>query len=144
MLILSFATAPDGDRRHFAGPFSRLGTPCKISQVVDGLSQTIFFGEIRPVCSSHGLNGWAKSNNGNGYCSTLVPINFDTCDENATDLCHRPCNWNTEVGFRSAHPGATNFLLGDGSVQLLSDDIDYVTYQYLGGKDDEHPINGIF
>ena len=135
-----FAMAPDGDHRNFAGPFTRLGTKIKLRQITDGMSQTIFFGEIRPTCSSHGLNGWAKSNNGNGYCSTLVPINFDTCDADAVDPCHRPCNWNTEVGFRSAHVGGAHFLLGDGAVRFIEENIDYMTYQYLGAKDDGHPI----
>jgi len=133
-----FAMAPDGDRKNFAGPFSRLGTKCTLRQITDGMSKTIFFGEIRPVCSWHGLNGWAKSNNGNGYCSTLTPINFDTCNADAVDPCHRPCNWNTEAGFRSFHVGGANFLMGDGAVRMLDENIDYMTYQYLGAKNDGH------
>jgi prepilin-type N-terminal cleavage/methylation domain-containing protein len=137
----SFAMAPDGDRQKFAGPFSRLGTTTKVRQITDGMSRTIFFGEIRPLCSSHGLNGWAKSNNGNGYCSTLVPINFDTCNAEAVDPCHRPCNWNNEAGFRSSHAGGTYFLMGDGAVRFMEDTIDYQTYQYLGAKNDGQPIS---
>ena len=136
--------APDGDRRTFAGPFTRLGTKTKVKQITDGMAHTIFFGEVRPVCSSHGLNGWAKSNNGNGYCSTLIPINFDTCNAEAADPCRRPCNWNTEVGFRSAHVGGAHFLLGDGAVVRISEDIDYMTYQYLGAKNDGEVIRESF
>lgn len=130
------AQAPDGDRRDFAGPFTRLGTKVQVRHISDGLSKTIFFGEVRPKCSQHVQNGWGKTNNGNGYCSTLVPINYDTCDEAAPDPCHRPCNWNTEAGFRSAHSGGAYFLLGDGRVGFLRDDIDHQTYQYLGGMKD--------
>jgi prepilin-type N-terminal cleavage/methylation domain-containing protein/prepilin-type processing-associated H-X9-DG protein len=36
----------------------------------------------------------------------------------------------------SAHPGGGHFLFGDGSVQFLSENIDYWTYMALGGRDD--------
>jgi prepilin-type N-terminal cleavage/methylation domain-containing protein len=134
------AMAPDADRRRFAGPFTRLGTTTSIRQISDGVGKTIFFGEVRPACSTHAQNGWAKTNNGNGYCSTLIPINFDTCDAEAEDPCHRPCNWNTEAGFRSLHPGGAFFVMGDGAVRFLQDDIDHVTYQYLGAKSDGQPV----
>lgn len=138
------AQAPDGDRNHFAGPFTRLGTRVRARHISDGLSKTIFFGEVRPQCSQHVQNGWAKTNNGNGYCSTLIPINYDTCDESAPDPCHRPCNWNTEVGFRSAHPGGAYFLMGDCRVGYLRDDIDHQTYQYLGGMRDGQSVEAPF
>jgi prepilin-type N-terminal cleavage/methylation domain-containing protein/prepilin-type processing-associated H-X9-DG protein len=132
----SFAIAPLDHPKNFAGPFTRVGTPVVPRHVTDGLSKTIFFGEVRPACSEHIQNGWAATNDGNGYCTTLIPINFDTCDATAADPCHRPCNWNTEVGFKSAHSGGTQFLFGDGSVQFIVDSIDHQTYQYLGGKSD--------
>ena len=87
-----------------AGVFTRMGRCTRMAEITDGLSNTIFFGEIRPACSWHQSGGWALSNNGQGLTSTLVPINWDTCDDKATDNCHRPCNWNMELGFRSRHP----------------------------------------
>ncbi|MBN2294999.1 MAG: DUF1559 domain-containing protein [Pirellulales bacterium] len=121
----------------FSGPFTRRGICVKLSEVTDGLSKTIFMGEILPLCSWHGDNGWATSNNGNGYCSTIIPINYDTCQGlSAPNACNRLCNWNTEAGFKSSHPGGAQFLFGDGSVHMLNEDIDYMTYQYLGGKAD--------
>ncbi len=132
----SFAQAPLDDPLRFAGPFTRIGTQVRLAEVTDGLTNTLFFGEVRPACSQHAQNGWSLSNDGNGYCTTLIPINFYTCDDNASDPCRRPCNWNTEVGFKSAHTGGTHFLLGDGSVRFLSENIDYPTYQNLGNKAD--------
>jgi len=130
----SFAQAPLDSPFDFAGPFTRVGTAVRLAEVRDGLSNTIFFGEVRPACSEHARNGWAQTNNGNGYCTTLIPLNFDTCSEDAPDPCRRFCNWNTEVGFRSAHPGGAQFLLGDGSVRFIAETIDYATYQAFGGK----------
>jgi len=68
---------------------------------------------------------------GNGYCTTIIPINYDTCNDQAPDNCARPCNWNTETGFKSSHPGGAHFLFGDGSVHLVQQTIDHQTYQYL-------------
>ncbi|MCO6044730.1 DUF1559 domain-containing protein [Aeoliella sp. ICT_H6.2] len=130
------AIAPIDHPRNFAGPFTRIGKTARLAQVVDGTSNTIFFGEVRPACSQHAENGWLATNNGSGYCTTLIPINYDTCDPNADDPCHRPCNWNAEVGFKSLHPGGSNFLLGDGSVHFVTEDIDYNSYQAAGGKDE--------
>jgi prepilin-type N-terminal cleavage/methylation domain-containing protein/prepilin-type processing-associated H-X9-DG protein len=132
----ALAMAPVDDPKVFAGPFTRVGMTARLSQITDGLSKTIFFGEVRPNCSEHAREGWAYTNNGNGYCTTLVPINFDSCNDEATDLCARPCNWTTEVGFKSRHSGGAQFLFGDGSVQFIRDAVDHQTYQYLGAKDD--------
>ena len=132
----SFEMAPIDNPDNFAGPFTRLGVNTKPSQITDGLSKTIFMGEVRVPCSVHTQAGWAYTNNGNGYCTTLIPINFDTCDEAALDPCHRPCTWNTDVGFKSAHPGGAQFLFGDGSVRFVNESIDHQIYQYLGAKAD--------
>jgi prepilin-type N-terminal cleavage/methylation domain-containing protein/prepilin-type processing-associated H-X9-DG protein len=130
------AMAPIDNRENFAGPFTRLGIMTEPSQITDGLSNTIFVGEVRVPCSVHAQAGWAHTKNGNGYSTTLIPINFDTCSEDTTDLCHRPCTWNTDVGFKSAHPGGAQFAMGDGSVHFVQEAIDHQVYQYLGAKAD--------
>jgi len=94
----------------------------------------VFFGETRPRCSQIAQNGWASSNDGNGYCSTLIPINFDTCNDDAPDPCNRTFNWNAESGFKSLHPAGADFLFGDGAVRFVPDTIDHKAYQYLGAK----------
>lgn len=139
----AYATAT-GDDPKFAGPFTRIHFNNTFTEIRDGLTKTIFFGEVRPRCSIHAQQGWATSNNGNGYASTLYPINIDTCDDANPDPCRRPCNWNLEAGFKSAHPGGAHFLMGDGSVHFVAESIDHQTYQYLGQKDDRQPITQSF
>jgi len=142
----SFGWGPYETFDDFAGPFTRRGTCVRFAWIKDGLSNTIFFGEVRPMCSWHNDNGWATSNNGNGYSSTVIPINYHSCnrDTSVSDNCRRYCNWNTEAGFRSAHPGGAQFLFGDGAVRLLPDTIDHPMYQRLGGKDDGKPVTFSF
>jgi prepilin-type N-terminal cleavage/methylation domain-containing protein/prepilin-type processing-associated H-X9-DG protein len=132
----SFSQAPLDDPQKFAGPFTRLGTPVRLAEVADGLANTIFFGEVRPQCSEHARNGWASSNDGNGFCTTLIPINYNSCNDNAASACNRSCNWSTELGFRWLHTGGAVVAFGDGSVRLLSQTIDHQLYQYLGAKAD--------
>ncbi len=137
----SLAQSPADSLTDFAGPFTRMGTRLKLAQISDGLSNTLFFGEVRPQYSEHARNGWSPSNNGNGYCTTLIPMNYDTSKENSPDPCHQSCNWNTEVGFKSAHVGGVNFLVGDGSVRFLGQNLDHNLYQALGAKQDGQVAN---
>ena len=120
----------------FHGPFTRAPIPCKVADCPDGLSSTIFFGEVLPLCSDHMSRGWAWTNNGQGFGHTQIPINYDTCQENSDDYCHKSCNWSTEKGFNSTHPGGAMFLFGDGSVHFIEEAIDHVNYQRLGNKAD--------
>ncbi len=137
----SFATHPYSKANNFAGPFHRRADPIKLRRVIDGLAKTIFMGEVRPDCSTHANAGWAASNNGQGLTATIIPINFDSCDSAAADGCNRPCNWRTELGFKSSHTGGAFFLLGDVSVHFLSETIDHPTYQLLGGRADGKPVS---
>ena len=125
-----------------SGPFNRHSTPYRLQQIEDGLSNTIFFGEVRPQCSEHAARGWTHYNNGQGVITTIIPINTDTCSskDETTNFCRANCNWGTELGFKSAHPGGALFSMGDGSVHLLTESIDMQSYQYLGARADGQVI----
>jgi prepilin-type processing-associated H-X9-DG protein len=129
-----------------AGPFTRDGRNylCRIQDCLDGLSNTIFFGEVRSGCSGHINGGWSNSNRWG--CFTQVPMNFDSCRTMAEaqtlglNLCFSNCTWNSEVGFKSLHPGGAQFLFGDGSVHFLSETVDMKVYNYLGDKNDKTAV----
>ena len=135
-----------------AGPFTRGMTPqgvpylCSTSEVTDGLSNTLFFGEVRAGCSVH-LDGFGFLGAwGMGMNTTLFPINFDTCHEATESLpagkeCNYKTTWNSEFAFRSAHPSGAGFVMGDGSVRFVSETIDFATYQYLGAKADGKAVS---
>jgi prepilin-type N-terminal cleavage/methylation domain-containing protein len=132
---------PSGQIR---GVFWREGNRwvCRFADVTDGLSNTIFMGEVRRDCSTHVRNGWAASNNQQGMTTTTIPINYDSCGKKNSGIgdCWRPCNWSVAFGFKSMHPGGAQFAAGDGSTQFLSETIDYCTYQKLGHRTDGQPV----
>mgnify|MGYP005835989815 FL=1 len=146
---------PEGFRRKgfpAAGPFYRhhsLNNPraCTFADVLDGLSYTIFMGEVRSRCTSQVRNGWAHSDNACGVTSTTIPINYNSCGDRSLasfDGCHTDCNWNTALGFKSCHPGGAQFLFGDGAVRFLPDDIDMWLFQCLGAIADRNRTDGLF
>ena len=133
--------------QRISGMFSRL-YPKKMTfaHIKDGSSNTIMVGEIIGNCVDHKEGLWSYNGNGNAHASTSVPLNtLTTCAISEADALRRgyfrpDCwewnNWNFSWGFRSYHPAGANFLLGDGSVQFIGDEIDYQTYQQLGGRSD--------
>ncbi|MEZ6060832.1 MAG: DUF1559 domain-containing protein [Planctomycetaceae bacterium] len=125
-----------------SGLFGRLGITIKFRDISDGLSNTIAVGETLPDCSDHTGGFWIYNGHGNTHASTAVKINdLTTCNRTSPQQilwpgCEAKNNWNIAHGFRSRHVGGAQFLLADGSVRFLSENIDHGTYQKLGGRAD--------
>lgn len=113
-------------------------TPCRLTEITDGLSNTIFFGEVRPAWNGDTGGGGHGSCSGNGYTKTTVPINHYSGDISFTGSngCSWIGSWTTAFGFKSCHPGGAHFVLGDGTVRFLPETVDFQAYQYLGNKAD--------
>ena len=131
------------DNGNPAGCFTRRGDlyTGKFGDVSDGLSNTIFMGEVIASWSLHATNGWSHSNIWGRW--TQVPINWDTRYIDLASAtaagktgCEARCNFNSAEGFKSRHTGGANFVLGDGSVHFFSQSIDLVNYNRLGAKAD--------
>jgi prepilin-type N-terminal cleavage/methylation domain-containing protein len=125
------------DPSQISGVTSRIGWSARIPQLTDGTTNTILMGEIlpNPACMDHGNHGWGTWNT--LWIATTAPINFKTCNTDPQlSPCNAPNNWNTSQGFKSRHVGGAHFLLGDGSVRMISENIDYATYQALGDRRD--------
>ena len=134
-------TTPD----QLSGCFGRLGPIITLAAILDGTSNTIMVGEVLPACNDHTGGGWWHYNGmNNAHASTSVPINNMTTCFNSKKItntnCTNPNNWNYSWGFRSRHPGGAQFVLADASVKLINENIAYLTYQALGGRNDSMPV----
>lgn len=149
------------DLAAISGVFGRISQGCRFARVKDGLSNTFFVGEILPDCHDHGHDNALSYYDYNGlnsaHASTSVPINdFTTCYKDiagdpvrlatkpgvTNPNCGPASNWNYSWGFKSAHPGGAQFVMGDGSVRLVPQTINYLTYQRLGGRADGGVVDG--
>ena len=151
-----FDTGPPNhgnDARQYraSGVFLRGVWAARFRDVVDGESQVIMVGEMLPHKSDHYHNGWLHYNA--TWAMTVGPINHPVVgigdpgfDWNRQKLplnpygCSHFKNWSTSNAFKSQHKGGAQFVLVDGSVQFLSENIDYVTYNRLGDRRDGGPL----
>ncbi|HIF00922.1 MAG TPA: DUF1559 domain-containing protein [Fuerstia sp.] len=135
-----------------SGFVSRLNWACKMRDLTDGSSNTIAGGEIRPQCGDHTRNGWFHFNS--LWVATTAPVNYPiSCVREDSDWnksladakpgrgpCNHWRNWSTSQGFKSRHTGGAQFILADGSVHFISENIDYMLYQRLGDRRDGETI----
>ena len=133
-----------------SGMFSRRGMVIALRDVIDGTSNTFMVGEYLNTCTDSTEGWWSFNGGGNAHSGTSVPLNtMTTCvnnEQEAIDLfypepqCWEKNNWNLSWGFRSEHPTGAQFVFADASVHFIPDNIDYFTYQYLGGRRDRKPM----
>ncbi len=135
-----------GASQDISGILSRMLWAAKIGDIVDGTSNCIAAGEIRPACGDHTWNGWFHFNS--MWVATTGPINYpveciyESPNWNAASAppgktaCNQYQSWNTTQAFKSRHVGGAHFLLADGSVRFISENLDYITYQRLGDRRD--------
>lgn len=108
------------------GIFGRFRNACNFSEIRDGLTNTIMIGETLPRQCTF-FSAFAVNFN---VTSTTIPINTMIDDKGVgTD-------WHRTSGYKSMHGTGVNVVMGDASVQFLSDSIDYKLYNLLGHKSD--------
>jgi type II secretory pathway pseudopilin PulG len=106
-----------------------LNSSVRPADVGDGLSQTIFVGEMSIPDDA----GWASGTRAT-LRNTGRPINSQDGPDSV------PASF--VGGFGSLHPGdGSNFVLGDGSVRFLRTTIDLDVYRRLGNRDDGEVID---
>ncbi len=129
------------------------------SEIADGLSNTLFFGERNhrdPNYDTFVASGWVVepmwqwgwwAPSGGNYglsdvtMSTLAPINYRL----GFDFANKPADASSQEGFASydalrvgsfgsQHPGGANFAMADGSVRFLKDSTSMPTLRALGTR----------
>jgi prepilin-type processing-associated H-X9-DG protein len=141
-----------------SGVFGRVAyTPMNMAGIKDGTSQVIMVGEMLPACHDHRDGQWGYNGMNNAHAGTSAPINtMTTCAISVQDAINRgyphvPCvsqlggwgvrsAWNLSWGFRSHHPQGAQFVFCDGSVHFINQNVNYQTYQRLGGRREGLPI----
>ncbi len=104
----------------------------------DGLSNAFLIGERQSPGLVNGLHIggdaiWAGvvdfGDDNGGVCNSALPINARTTDINTQTL-----------DFGSMHTGGCHFLMGDGSVRFISENVDRTTYTRLASISDGQVI----
>ncbi|WP_425615519.1 DUF1559 domain-containing protein [Anatilimnocola sp. NA78] len=95
----------------------------RLASITDGTSNTFFVGED---VVSQNLHSAAFYSNGD-YCSCHGPPNY-------FKFPPTPGDWWNVMTFRSKHPGIVQFVLGDGSVRIIQQNINYDTYRFLATR----------
>ncbi len=98
-----------------------------IKDYTDGTSNTAIVGE-RSTWNGKSATIWV-GNPSDAYYYTQCAI---MTDSDYYSINNPSGSWN----FTSTHTGGAHFLFGDGSVHFLSNDLDLLTYRYLGSVAD--------
>ena len=109
--------------------------PIRIRDVIDGLSNTIYMGEVARVAIVDNAQGqfdvWSAGVIRN-FSYTSLPINFRLKQSLQQgfrfDLSTR------SRGYHSLHSGGAQFVMADGSVRFLPESIDMRTYNAMGSR----------
>ncbi|MEZ6058776.1 MAG: DUF1559 domain-containing protein [Planctomycetaceae bacterium] len=116
-----------------------LNSSINYRQIRDGASNTILVGEKIGVKNSNDL-GWLSgtaatlrntgvpTNDGGKYAEYFETLNASTPKE--------PPSQTTTGGFSSQHTGGAQFLLADGSVRFMSENLDPQVFSWLGNRED--------
>ncbi|MEA1950234.1 MAG: DUF1559 domain-containing protein [Planctomycetota bacterium] len=114
------------------GAFWYKGQPLRFNDITDGLSKTVFIGEKH--IPNHRFGYYPDSSIYNGdHGASFKQLGI------GAPLAKGPTG---SGGFGSYHPGICQFVLGDGSVQIINVSIDATTLGYYANRHDGQMITG--
>ena len=98
----------------------------KFGNITDGTSNTFAVGERSQNLPSgtNDYRSWIRGNNGGSGATKNITYPINSTVYNGTD------NFN-DISMGSNHTGGAMFLLGDGSVRFISENVDFNTYRAL-------------
>jgi prepilin-type N-terminal cleavage/methylation domain-containing protein/prepilin-type processing-associated H-X9-DG protein len=120
---------PDGQQCTANGTFFH-NSGVRLEDIRDGLSQTFIVGERTMDLDR---STWVGAPSGDECSPGLVVGTASRVPNKVEDDTHN---------FGSRHSTGTNFLLGDGSVRMVSEQIDENAYRALSTRDGGEVVNG--
>jgi len=102
--------------------------PIKLRTVTDGMSNTFMIGEGVVEQDFHSVAYFADGS----WASCGIPLNFFLVGVEQEVI--KSERWFDMRGFKSLHPGGSQFVMGDGSVHYIVEDIDPVIYRGLATR----------
>jgi prepilin-type N-terminal cleavage/methylation domain-containing protein len=133
--------AGDGVPDKYRGIFI-YGQKTKIVGITDGASNTILAGEYADANVDFGTGNVLTGDCAATFMSSQIytywgirnGVNPTACVNGVGQGDQRPCyNW---FKWSSKHTGITQFVMGDGSVRAIKNNIDFTTFVVLGGMMD--------
>jgi prepilin-type N-terminal cleavage/methylation domain-containing protein len=108
-----------------------MSSSTKLRDIQDGTSTTFLVGERRLDSEGYSAGVWISA--GFGHARILAgPAVVGTCG-NRIGINSR---WSKVIGFSSFHTGGAQFVLADGSVRFVSENINSLTFRRLGEMND--------
>ncbi|MBN2578978.1 MAG: DUF1559 domain-containing protein [Pirellulales bacterium] len=105
-------------------------TAIRAKEVKDGLSNTIFLGEVYDGHLIMVNNVWVQGTRHSELRSAVNSINTPP----GKGICDTAGSYDQNGAFASRHRGGANFLFGDGRVEFVNEDIDLDAYRALSTR----------
>lgn len=128
-------TRPHKNNAQVRGMFARGVTKFAFKDISDGTSNTILLGEHKAHFNPAG-SIWAMN-----IPESQYHVKINSSFLRALELAYgagsgTTVSWPSATGHGSYHDGGAQFVLGDGSVRFISENVDYETYCNLGDRID--------
>ena len=114
-----------------------MSSSTSFKDIADGTSTTFLVGERRLGGGRFAAGIWMSAVFGNGRI-LAGPAVVGTCGNRVTINS----TWGAVIGFSSFHPGGAQFVLVDGSVRFVSENINGLTYRHLAEMNDGNHNGG--
>tara|TARA_R110002111_G_scaffold262694_1_gene340235 strand:- start:185729 stop:186682 length:954 start_codon:yes stop_codon:yes gene_type:complete len=111
----------------------------RMRDVLDGTTNVLFIGENSP-----GFHAWSSWAAWHSPMTTAYPINhpFVVYGNAQARISSGAHGWVDGFASSSYHEGGAHFMMVDGSVHFMSENMDFLTYQQLGHPQDGLPVGG--
>lgn len=114
------------------GMFSHFPTRIDISKVTDGTSNTLMAGE-RTAEKADASCGSGTTWNGSNYMCWMGQFgSVGSTNYGINQRCRT--SWQSGLGFGSMHVGGAHFVMADGAVRFISENISSTTFTGLGTR----------